>query len=435
MNETMMREKIHQAVDNHCAHLRDDYWLAQRVIAMTQEQERNEQPERTPKRRSKLSVALIVAIVLTLMSVTAVAAVVLSAREVVEQELVPMARQNDTEATVEPEFSNDELSHVLEIAQENGMTIPQGLLDIVDAGYGYDEDTTIRTLASQAFGYSYKYWTIEERYWYGEIRVAIGVDDENPHRLPGDGEISLEEALEIAAGIAQAYGSDLHDTEHWRRSIQYACHTDEHGVLSSTPIWELWFEPTSIMYDYYKFTLSPQGEVLTSERVAAPGENTRSGRDMVNQYERVYGLEQDWSVETWAAFGNDLEGKEAGSWDIWIYQHAGFRLPPAGGITQEQAEALAIQAVNMEKTEIYTALCCMDGDTPIWKIETRTKKPENIRSAMYDAIWWFEIDCMTGEIRDAQQAGYGPDAPSIQLRYIPRRVYEELKKQVSEGNG
>lgn len=428
MNETTMRKMVHQAVDSHCAHLRDDAWLAQRVIAMAKE------PEIQPviKRRRKLPVALIVMIVLMLLSVTAVAAVVLSARQVVEQEIVPIAQQNDAEETIEPEFSHDELSRVLEIARDNGMAIPQGLLDIVEAGYGYDEEETIRALASQAFGYSYAYWTIEQRYWYGEIGVAIGVLDQNPHRLPGEGEISLDEALRIAADVAQAYGSNLSNTEHWRRKIQYACHRSDDGTLSSSPIWEMWFEPTSIMYDDYTFTLSPQGEVLSFQRIPAPGKDTQSGREIVSQYERVYGTENNWSAETWAAFGNDLQGKEAGSWEIWIYQHAGYRLPPAGGITQEQAEASAIQAVGMEKTEVYTAICCTDGDTPIWKIETRTKKPENIRSAKYDAIWWFEIDCMTGEIRDAQQAGYGPDAPSVMLRYIPRRVYEEL---ASEENG
>lgn len=427
MNETMMREKVHQAVDSHCAHLTEDYWLAQRVIAMAKE------PETQPVvRRRKLPVALIVVLVLMLLSVTAVAAVVLSWQQVVEQEIIPIAQQNDTEETVEPEFTNDELRRVLQIAEENGVVIPQGLEDIVEAGYGYWEEGTLRTLASAALGYSYKYWTIEQRYWYGEVLVAIGDTEENPHHLPGEGEISFDEAMSIAAGIAQADGNDLYNTEHWRSSFQYACHRNEEGELSSSPIWEMWFEPTSILYDYYFFTLSPQGEVLTSERVVAPGEYTHSGREVYLQYERVYGPDYKWSVETWVAFGNDLQGKQAGAWDLWIYQHAGYRLPPAGGITQEQAEAIAVQAVNMEKTEVFSVVCCSDGDTPIWKIETRTRKPENVRNAKYDAIWWFEIDCMTGEIRDAQQAGYGSDAPSVMLRYIPRRIYEEL---ASEENG
>ena len=68
MNETMMREKIHQAVDSHCAHLKEDYWLAQRVIAMAQE------PETQPVvRRRKLPVALIVVLVLVLLAATATA--------------------------------------------------------------------------------------------------------------------------------------------------------------------------------------------------------------------------------------------------------------------------------------------------------------------------------------------------------------------------
>ena len=432
MNETMMRAKVHQAVDSHCAHLKEDYWLAQRVIAMAKDEEGRAQPAERPQRRSKLSVALVIVLVLMLMSVTAVAAVVLSWQEVVEQEIVPIAQQNDAEETVEPEFSNEELRQVLRIAEENGVTIPQGLVDIAEAGYGDWEEETLRALASASFGYSYKYWTIEQRYWYGEVEVAIGSAEENPHHLPGEGEISFDEAMAIVAGIAQADGNDLYDAERWRSSFQYACHRNEEGELSSSPIWEMWFEPTSIRYDYYFFTLSPQGEVLTSERVAAPGESTQSGREIVNQYERVYGPDYEWDVETWVALSNDLEGKRAGAWDIWIYQHAGYRLPPAGGITREQAEAIAVQAVNMEITEVFSAVCCSDGDTPIWKIETRSRKPENIRSAGYDAIWQFEIDCMTGEIRDMQEGGYGADALPVMLRYIPKRIYDEL---LNEENG
>lgn len=53
MNETMMREKVHQAVDKHCEHLRTDDCLAQRVIEMSQDR-----PIKTWQWRSSLPLKL-----------------------------------------------------------------------------------------------------------------------------------------------------------------------------------------------------------------------------------------------------------------------------------------------------------------------------------------------------------------------------------------
>ncbi len=65
MNEAMIRAKIHQAVDANGASLQEDPYLAQRIIAQNH---RKEGP-----RMKKLSAGMIVAIVLMLLSVTAVA--------------------------------------------------------------------------------------------------------------------------------------------------------------------------------------------------------------------------------------------------------------------------------------------------------------------------------------------------------------------------
>ena len=65
MNENRLRDMVHQAVDAHGATLREDPYLAQRILAQTH---RKEGP-----RMKKLSFGMILAFVLMLLSVTAVA--------------------------------------------------------------------------------------------------------------------------------------------------------------------------------------------------------------------------------------------------------------------------------------------------------------------------------------------------------------------------
>ena len=81
MDDTRIREKIHRAVDACGAHLPDDPFLASRIIAATK---RKEFP-----RMKKLSTGMIVAIVLMLLSVTALA-VGLTVEEVWQQSFTKM---------------------------------------------------------------------------------------------------------------------------------------------------------------------------------------------------------------------------------------------------------------------------------------------------------------------------------------------------------
>lgn len=424
MNETMMREKIHQAVDNHCAHLRDDYWLAQRVIAMAQEQERNEQPERTPKRRSKLSVALIVAIVLTLMSVTAVAAVVLSARQVVEQEIVPMAHENDVQDDLGEVFTNAELQRIVEIARENGIELPQDLLDRAELGLDYWEYETIMIFTREAFGNAMD-WTIEQQHWFGEVLVASGLLEENPNCLPGEGEIARDEALAVAIDYAKGYHDDLSDQSRWRYREQYARDMDEETRQLTAPVWHLTFDPLSVTDNGWRFTINAQGEIVGARIDLAPDDaKEMSGLDVYFQYERVYGGENEWTPEVWVALHDDLQGRFYGTTNTWLYAYLDFILPPEGGLTQAEAEELAKKVANRDRLSIYTAVCCMAMDTPVWKVEVRAHE---LDSPVASTVWWVEIDCMTGEIRDVieMEDFLAPDRPPMMLRYMPRNVYEE----------
>ena len=424
MNETMIREQVHQAVDSHCAHLKDDHWLAQRVIAMAQEQEQNTLPAKAPRPRRKLSIALIVLVVLMLLSVTAVAAVVLSARQIVEQELIPMAQEKDVEDDISPVYTNAELQRIVEIARENNIELPQDLLDRTEHGLDYWEYETIMIFAREAFGGLAPDWTIEQHHWFGEVLVASGLSEHNLNCLPGEGELTRDEAIAVAVDYAKGYHDDLSDQSRWRYREQYACDFDEETQQLTDPVWDLTFDPLSVTDNGWQFTISSQGELIGARIDPAP-DNAKElpGLSVYFHYERVYGGEDDWTPDVWVALHNDLQGRFYGTSNTWLYAYIDFILPPEGGLTQVEAEELAKKVANGNRMRIYTAVCCMAIDTPVWKVEVRERDLNNTVTT----IWWIEIDCMTGEIRDVMEIEnfHGPDSPPMMLRYMPKNVYEE----------
>ncbi|MBQ7850468.1 MAG: hypothetical protein IJ343_12140, partial [Clostridia bacterium] len=113
MDDRRMTERVHKAVEQRCEALAPDPFLAARVMRMAEEK-----GERQVKK--KLSAGLVICIVLMLLSLTAIAAALLSGREIVEQQAVPAAQENDGEVRRNEMYSHEELLEVLRIAGENG---------------------------------------------------------------------------------------------------------------------------------------------------------------------------------------------------------------------------------------------------------------------------------------------------------------------------
>lgn len=95
----------------------------------------------------------------------AVAAVRLSAREIVERQVVPMALENDG-GGVNETFTHEELARVVELAEENGVDVPEKIQTLLENGEGYWEEETIMALAKAQFGPIPGRWTLEEQYWF-----------------------------------------------------------------------------------------------------------------------------------------------------------------------------------------------------------------------------------------------------------------------------
>ena len=86
MKRQTRSEQIQNAIDTTLSGLKDDPRLAQRVIRAARQME-------TPKR--KRFYGMVLAALLLLLAATAVAAAYLSAQQFVQQEVLPLAQEND----------------------------------------------------------------------------------------------------------------------------------------------------------------------------------------------------------------------------------------------------------------------------------------------------------------------------------------------------
>ncbi|MBR1585878.1 MAG: hypothetical protein IJ662_10080 [Clostridia bacterium] len=227
MHDDAIKAQIQQAVDHHARHLRPDPFLAQRIT-------RRERTETNMKKR--LPIGLVFLIVLLSMMATALAAVLLSPKEVVEQVAVPLAQQNDGGEARQESFTNEELAQLIKTLGENGITMEADsrALRALESGQDYWEEETIIEICQQAFGGPINVWSIEEKHWFEEIMIKIGFAEYNCYLVPSEGDMTTAEARAYAAKqFKQEYGVDLPEAsnENWRIEEWFFQYRDEEGNL------------------------------------------------------------------------------------------------------------------------------------------------------------------------------------------------------------
>ena len=87
MREAEERMIFQNAVDRCLSGLQENPFLAQRIM--------NQERTGEPVVKKRLSIGLVLAIILMMITVTALAVALLSPKEIVEQVAVPMAQEND----------------------------------------------------------------------------------------------------------------------------------------------------------------------------------------------------------------------------------------------------------------------------------------------------------------------------------------------------
>ena len=217
------------------------------------------------KVKRKLTVGLVLAIVLTLITAAAVAVTLalLTPQEVVEQVAVPNARGNDADWRVNTDFSPDELAAFIQALSENGFTLDENsrIMQAIRNGEGYDEEETIMAVCRQAFGGTIDEWTIAQRHWFWDMMVQIGWTDSNNEDLPGPDDLKEEDArARMLAAIQEEYGPDLplEDREQYLTTIAYFAGGTEDGAF-----WSLNVSPRDHGWGhYYSAALDKAGKVL-----------------------------------------------------------------------------------------------------------------------------------------------------------------------------
>ena len=420
MKEDFIREKIHQAVDLRAAHLQPDPFLAQRIMAS----------ERNKKNMiKKIPVGLIVALVLLSLMATALAAALLSPKEVVEQMAVPMAQSSKQE-----NYTHKELEELIKTLNENGITLDEGstIMQALQAGHGFWEQDTIEEICRAAFGRDQLLWTLEEKHWYGEMMVSIGVWKQNYWLVPDDGEITSDEARALAAKvIRENYQVELplKNDDNWLITETFELNWDEetNSFPREQARFTVWYWKQSTGNVDYSVSFDRFGN--DPEPFRAEYLSEIAGSSIIEIHDKL--IERDgtftkWSVETWAEFGSLIQDMQPQSKTEWLYQHAGYRMPPANAISPQSALKIARDETGAKGSIQDFVLCCQDQGKPIYKVCQSIRFESSETKGKWDAIWCLELDCVTGEVLNKLEYNY--QLEKYMMMYVPFSILEDAPK-------
>lgn len=397
MDERLMSQRITRAVESHCAHLRADPLLAQKVIRAAERKEK-------PIVRSKMKFGLILALILMLLTATAVAAVLLTGMEVIQQEAVPLAQGNDGEIRPVEEYTYEELQSIVMTARENGIILDDdtSVMRALRNGEGYSEEETIMAICREAFGGLIYEWTVEERYFFAEMMIEIGWDNENNYPLPSENDLPSEEIRALAVEtIHEHYGEDVHveDRSLFRRQEDLYLDSVD-GVERNT--WTFTFYPRTLDESIYHVTMDGQGQWIDHSKETGFNWEDYTELQLVQRVDSVYNYRYGgsgmtaWENDAWYAFGQRLSGaKHSGDWDeeYDAYAASVYLLPGENDLTKQQAREIAFTDAGVKDYTSVTEILLGKGSQRIWKITFYTSEKTGKQQKLS-----YEINSETREI-------------------------------------
>ncbi|MGN1368021.1 MAG: PepSY domain-containing protein [Aristaeellaceae bacterium] len=399
MDEKRMKEQIVHAVNRQCAHLQADPFLTQKVLRAA------ERKETAPVKR-KFSTGLIVALIALLLTSTAVAAALLTGMELIEQQVVPMAQENDGEVRPEEKYTYEELKSIIAMAEENGIFLDDdtSVMRALRMGEGYWEEETIMALCREAFGGLIYEWTVEEQHFFQDMMVEIGWSQSNGYPLPGENDMPSETARALAKQILRdAYGAELplDDPALYRSVEEFFPHGDDQ--LYDEINWQFTFYPRTLDGATYVVRFDSQGGHVDHDKVVSDMlVNGYDEQSLVGWVDSVYNYRKagtgmrSWKADAWYAFGQKLpQATRSEKWDEAFdgYAASVYLLPGEGDLTRKQARNIAFADAGVKDYTNVTELLLGQGDQRIWKISFSTAEVTGTRQLLS-----YEIDSKTHEI-------------------------------------
>ena len=387
-----------------------DFERDMKELILSMPETRSEREEKNVKR--KISVGLVVACALILLTATALAAVLLGGKDFVEKIMAPKAAQTPSDS-----FTKEEIAEILRIAEENGLTLSDEdmyRLNHLDES-GYFNEELMRRFVKTEYGFYPDAWPIEVQHWYEQMLIAVGLQ-EGPQAnvLPEGDECTQEQILKIARDfIHEKYdaAADLDDPDKYTRFLTYRESQLGEGLKARQ--WNLNYEAKDLYGADYCLALDSAGNIKNEYTVDGILGNTHQvhGQYMYDRFMRVYGDQYgfiNWSSEILLqyqeAMKRRLETEENGHFLSQEYPilDMTYLLPDDTMISKDAAVEKAKEACGkLDYETLYShsqmAVCMEAEGRPVWKVTLKTK----------GGYVFAQLDAHTGKtlLTDTDQAG------------------------------
>ena len=426
MKDDAIRARIQRALQQELSHLEPTAAQREKIY-------QNAVGGNTMKIRPRPSFGLILAIVLMLVAVTATAAVLLSAQQVVEETAVPMALENDTPVRRVESYTPEQVAALIRTANENGITLSEttGIIQALKKGEGYYEDEAIMEICREAFGGIFPEWTIEEQHWFMNVMMQVNGDDysENDYCMPGPEDMTVEQARAYAAEQLKALYPDAAEVENaavYMRQESFVMNYGEDEEPAG-PIWRFQFLARDLTHPEYTISFDREGKVLYSEEDPAFASHPFSAGDLVSQIHSVtrsrHHMQYDWDQNAWHLFREYLpQANQSPDWGWGREQQAcmltAYPLPDENDIPMEQAISKIKESADAENAYNVTAVLMEYEGRRFWKVVAYFQDGGRIVSRRTA-----EIDSRTGDI--LTEAEYSTATP-VWANYVPQAAYEAV---------
>lgn len=439
------REQLQAAVPPIPEAFRAD--MEQMIDTLPQRRRRAAAPRKEIFVFKKATVGFVLTVVLCMLSVGALAAAILGVIDMVNGDIAPMAQENDADNVVNESFSNEELAKIVALAKENGVVLDedQRIMRALQNGEGYYEEETIMALCKAEFGPLPHRWTLEQYHWFGEVMVQIGFSNVNTHLVPGEGDLTLEQAREKAIGyITEETGKeyDLMNEEIYARSQMFYRELIEPGdgtqnVALGDKVWEIGFETDDIWLPSFSVTMNEKGECTNVRAYGGVDKDHYSASSLRS----VMGPE---TQEEWHEFGELAKQAQVVENDKdRLFMAVSYPIPGEDCLTRDQAMEAAVKAADGVEAEAREAIYVSDGASEAWKVLVYVSYPEEEQGCWPNA--WIspnrtdhtfalavsmELDPHTGEVLHSYvRTSEGND---WLLMYATKRAYEEIFGELPE---
>lgn len=363
----------------------------------------------------KGKLVLILAVLAVLLSATALAAALLSARELVEKHALPMSAATGGEA-----YTAAQTEALAALAEENGIILSESakgrIAQLLSAGEGEYKEELLMAIAKAEFGEQPAAWTLEQQNWFDDVCVAIGFIPQKEKAMPDKGEDAFAWAAAVAAEHIRAfYGetADLTDPAVYAPvAVQYLS-GDADGAFCGM-YYSVAFQPCSgseaaLHAREYWVYLNDAGEVLGQEQRYF----------LTDAFRNVYGdAYADWPQSALRAFRAEVLSQEPNAdnmEEILCMQRTDYPDIAADALSRSAACDIAAAHVGASADACVDSVYIGHAPDPVWKVILRVGEEDCT----------VEVDSVTGEVLTCKNVAH---------RWLTWRglFLEETKEDVQE---